>query len=88
MKIDSEKTLLLDGDTNLPDVTGYFHITVDGVPVCLVDRALIGASSSECEHSSLNRSFEECMELQKIFPAALIGVFFGKCPNHCSRKAA
>ena len=79
---------LLDGDTDLPDVTGDFHITVDGVPLCLVDRALVGSSDSNCQFSSLNSSVEDCLKWTEVFPAATVGVFFGKCPNDCVGKAA
>ncbi len=79
---------LLDGRTDLPDVTGDFHITIDGVPLCLVDRAMVGYASSECQFSSLNSSFADCLKLKAQFPAATVGVFLGKCPNDCARKVA
>lgn len=78
----------LDGQTDLPDVSGDFHITVDGIPVCLVDQALLGNRNAECQFSSLNESFEECLKIKSIFPAATVGVFLGKCPHECVRTAA
>lgn len=79
---------LLEGEADLPDVTGDFHLTVDGVPLCLVDRALLGDNSSECQYSSLNDSVADCLKLQEIFPAATVGVFLGECPNQCARRVA
>lgn len=89
MSIENFRTQdLLDGQLDLPDVTGDFHITVDGVPLCLVDRALVGYSNSDCQYSSLNSSFEDCLKWTEVFPAATVGVFLGKCPNDCTGKAA
>jgi hypothetical protein len=79
---------IFDGGADLPDVTGDFHLTVDGIPLCLVDLALLGDDSSECEYSSLNEAFTDCLKLQAIFPAAMVGVFMGKCPNQCASEAA
>ena len=79
---------IFEGGDDLPDVTGDFHLTVDGVPLCLVDLALLGDEKSECEYSSLNEAFTDCLKLQAIFPAAMVGVFLGKCPKKCTSEAA
>jgi hypothetical protein len=79
---------ILDGGDDLPDVTGDFHMTVDGVPVCLVDLALVGDENSKCEYTSLNEAFSDCLNLQEVFPAAMVGVFLGRCPYRCMKEAA
>ena len=78
---DLGKAEFLDGEIDLPDVMGDFHITIDGVPLCLVDRALVGYSNLECQYSSLNSSFTDCLKWKLVFPATTVGVFLGKCPN-------
>jgi hypothetical protein len=79
---------ILDGGADLPDVTGDFHLTVDGIPFCRVERALAGEPSSECQFASLNDAFADCLAVQSIFPAATVGVFLGKCPHQCASEAA
>src|SRR5688572_13102492 len=79
---------ILDGGIDLPDVTGDFHITINGVPLCQVDRAFVGSETSPCEFSSLNNSLAVRAKLTATFPAAIVTVTPGKCSSHSARRVA
>jgi hypothetical protein len=78
---------LLDFGVDLPDVQGDFQITIDGIPACVVDRALLGSNAkSRCNFSSLNQSFPHRTKLKAAFPATRVAVIAGKCPLHLGNR--
>lgn len=73
---------LLDLGVELPEVRGDFYITIDGVPACVADLALIGHFSGlGCQHSSLHRCIQHRNEFKDIFPGSVVSIVGGCCPT-------
>ena len=81
---------LLNAGVELPDAAGSFHITVNGIPVCLVDEALAGDCINElrCEYASLQQAIRSRQVAKSAFPAAVVAVRTGACPRFGTAKGA
>ena len=80
---------LLDRKIKLPETSGNFYITVDGVPLCVVDLALTSASGSICNFESLHDSIGLRAKIKAAFPGAVVAVHAGACPGKShTQKAA
>ena len=76
---------LLDAGVKVPDVSDVFYITINGVPACRADLALLGQfSGSACQHMSLRRSIELRNQYKAIYNAAVVAVVAGSCPTKVS----
>jgi hypothetical protein len=82
---------LLDADVKLPEVAGDFYITINGTPLCILERAFVGSidSSTVCSCGSLHESIAYRLRLKSEFPGAIVAVLAAACPEACnSAKAA
>jgi hypothetical protein len=80
---------LLDLGVELPEVRGDFFITINGVPACIADLALIGNFSGlGCSHTSLHRSIEARTKFKAAFPGAVVSIVGGCCPTALSFQRA
>jgi hypothetical protein len=88
-RLDPVTDRLLDLGVELPEVRGDFYITINGVPACMVDLALIGNFSGlGCQHSSLHRCIEARNKFKADFPGASVSVVGGCCPTALSFQRA
>jgi hypothetical protein len=76
---------LLDAGVKVPDVSDNFYITINGVPACQADLALLGQfSGSGCQHMSLRRCIDLRNSYKSIFSGAIVAVVAGSCPTALS----
>lgn len=81
---------LLDADVKLPEVAGDFYITINGTPLCIVERALDGSidASTVCSYGSLHESIAYRMKLKGAFPGATVAILAATCPGACNAAKA
>ncbi|HSE40204.1 MAG TPA: hypothetical protein VLH08_05515 [Acidobacteriota bacterium] len=76
---------LLDARIKVPDVADNFYITINGVPACRADLALLGQfTGSVCQHTSLRRCIELRHGYKAMFSGAIVAVVAGSCPTALS----
>ena len=81
---------MLNAGVELPDAAGSFYITVNGIPVCMVDQALAGhmVDDIRCEYGSLRQAILSRAKAKKAFPAAIVSIRTGSCPRFSSARNA
>ena len=86
----SEKIVdrLLDTEVCLPALQGNFHITINGIPLCMMDRALTGSIESLCSFDCLQASIGYRAEVKAVFPGAVVAVLAGTCSATCQARTA
>jgi len=74
---------LLNAGVRLPELTGDFHITINGITACIADYALAGASMEDvdCRHDCLSECTSHRSKLKAAFPQAIVAIKAGRCPN-------
>ena len=76
---------LLDAGVKVRDVSDSFYITIDGLPACRADLALLGQfSGSGCQHMSLRRCIDLRNRYKAMFSGAVVAVVAGSCPTALS----
>ena len=76
---------LLDAGVKVRDVSDNFYITINGVPACRADLALLGQfSGTGCQHMSLRRCIELRHGYKAMFSGAVVAVVAGSCPTQLS----
>ncbi len=77
---------LLNTGVELPELSQHYYITVNSVPVCVVEHALVGQSApnSACEYSALSACIAYRNQLKAAFPGAVVAVIAGSCPKDCT----
>jgi len=77
---------LLNLGVQLPELSRDYYITVNGVPVCVAEKALMGQSDlpPACAYSTLHDCIRYRNRLKAAFPGAIVAVIAGSCPNDCS----
>jgi hypothetical protein len=80
---------LLDLGFEAPEVSGDFHITVNGIPACVVDSAFSNWNYVPvCHHESLHHSVLYRKSIKAAFPAAMVAIVSGSCPHRCAMHEA
>jgi len=76
---------LLNVGVRLPELTGDFHITINGITACIADYAFAGGSIEDvdCRHNCLSECTFHRKKLKDAFPQAIVAIKAGRCPN-CS----
>jgi hypothetical protein len=76
---------LLNAGVKAPEVKDNFFITVNGVPICQADLALLGQfSGSVCQHISLRQCIQLRNKYKEMFNGAIVAVVSGSCPTRLS----